>query len=179
MTVLGIILAFWNHIEDPPHHAELLAIGTVALCNLFWFIPWTVVHRRKGNKRMVLAGWILFTLCWIHFPCRYFHHPRFNASVWRASTNPNYSIAGLYPAHEAGYMVPDIIASEVCVGKTRSEIEAMLGPHVIPQSHLGYCSNDTCIGYFYSGQVLFDGCNKLMLCFKNDVCTHAGYCGCD
>jgi hypothetical protein len=179
MTVLGIVIAFWDHVEEPPHDAELLSIGTVALCNLLWLIPWTIVHRKKGDRRMVLAGWLLFALCWFHFPYRYFHHPRFDAELWRSSINFNHSIVGLYPAHKAGYMVPDIIESGVFVGKTKREVEEMLGPHKVPQDHLGYCGSENSIGYFYSGQVLFDGCDKLVISFTNDICTSASYCGCD
>lgn len=179
MTALGISIAFANNIEEPPHDGELLAIATVGACNLIWVIPWTIVQRRRGDRRMLIAGVVLFAVCWSHFLFRYFHHPGFDPATWKTAINWNHSIAGLFPAHEAGYMVPDIISSEVCVGKTKMEVKALLGPYYFPQRELGGCSSDTCIGYFYSGQVLFDGCDKLMLCFKNDICTHVGYCGCD
>lgn len=178
-TLLGIILAFANNIEEPPHDGALLAIGTVALCNLLWFVPWTIVQLRRGDKNKIMAGVVLFLLCWTHFPYRYFHHPGFDPEVWKSSTDTNYSYAGLCPAHRAGYMVPDIIASGVCEGKRLDEIEQLLGPEHFPLEYTGHRMNETAIAYLYSNGVLFDGCNKLILYFEEGFCVKAGYGGCD
>ncbi len=178
-TFLGIFLALASNIEAPPHDGELLAIGTVALCNLLWFVPWTIVQQRRGARNKVIAGVVLFLLCWLHFPLRYFHHPGFDTEVWKSSTDANYSYAGLYPAHRAGYMVPDIIASRVCIGKSLDQIEQLLGPEHFPVEYAGNLRNDTMIAYLYSNGVLFDGCNKLLLYFEKGICVKAGYGVCD
>jgi hypothetical protein len=178
MTGLGIFIALAGNIEEPPGKGELVAIASVAACNLLWSIPWVVVQRRRADRPMWWSGVLLFAVIWSPFVVRSFHHPRFDPATWKRSVDPGRSYAG-YPAHAAGYMVTDIIESEVCIGKTRSEIEEMLGSHYFPQSDLWALPGDTCIGYFYSDKILFDGCDKLLLCFERDVCVHAGYFGCD
>ena len=60
-------------------------------------------------------------------------------------------------------MVTDIIESRVCIGKTLR--------HQDPQKTFRF--------YFYSNKVLFDGCDKLGLCFENGICTSASFAGCD
>jgi hypothetical protein len=104
--------------------------------------------------------------------------PAFNAAKWRASVDPSRSYDG-NPAHRAGYMVPDIIQKELCVGMNLTQVEAILGTAHF-EFHFPYQDpGKTYLAYVYSNQVLFDGCDKLMLCFENGVCTSAGYGGCD
>jgi 4-amino-4-deoxy-L-arabinose transferase-like glycosyltransferase len=177
-TFLGIFLAFANNIEEPPHDGELLAIGTVALCNLLWFVPWTIIQHGRGDRNKVLAGLALFIACWIHFPYRYLVDPAFDAEVWIASTDHTYSYDGK-PAHRAGYMVPHIIQSELCVGRTLAQIEVILGTAHFDHRFPYQAPQKTYLAYFYSNKVLFDGCDKLLLCFENGICTSAGYGGCD
>lgn len=176
MTALGISMAFANNMEEPPHDGELLAIGTVALCNMFWFLPWTILQLRRQNRVMAIAGLVLYALCWLPFPIGYFHRPAFDPTTWKSALDRTYLyVDERYPAHKAGHMVPDIIESGICVGKTRSEIESLLG---IDHFHeIGLC--DSCFAYFYSGGGLFDGCNKLALRFEKGRCVSASFWGCD
>ncbi|QQR87329.1 MAG: hypothetical protein IPJ76_03655 [Flavobacteriales bacterium] len=46
-TFIGILIALALNIEEPPHDGELLSIGTVALGNALWFVPWTIIQQRR------------------------------------------------------------------------------------------------------------------------------------
>lgn len=176
LTFVGAFIALANNIEEPPYDGELLAIATVALCNLVWFVPWTTIQLRRKDNAMVIAGLILLGLCWLPFPVGYFHHPSFDPITWKSSFDyNNLYVDERYPAHKAGHMVPDIIESGMCIGKTKTEIESLLGTDHFHE--IGLC--DSCFAYFYSGGGLFDGCNKLALRFENGRCIGASFWGCD
>lgn len=178
MTGLGIFIALANNIEEPPRRGELIAIGTVAICDLLWLIPWIFIQLRRRDRRMVMSGVILFAVAWSPFLIRSFHHPRFDAAKWKRSINPT-AYYDEHPAYGAGYMVTDIIESGVCIGKTMPQIEELLGeghfnmhgPQEDPELNFQ--------AYYYTNKALFDGCDKLELRFEHGVCTSAGFAGCD
>ncbi|QQR87330.1 MAG: hypothetical protein IPJ76_03660 [Flavobacteriales bacterium] len=119
---------------------------------------------------------VLFGLCWLPFPFNYFYHPSFDQEEWKNSLDHNYMyVDERYPAHKAGNMVPDIIESGICLGKSRTEVEDLLGKDHFHE--VGLC--DSCFAYFYSGGGLFDGCNKLAFRFELGRCAGVSYWGCD
>ncbi len=173
---MGDFLAVAQHLEEPPYHGERFAIATVALCNMAWLIPWTI--RKRRNCTMVLLGVAVFCLCWLPFLVGHMYNPAFNADKWKSSLDEGYSYgteSQKYPAHRSGYMIPDLIESGVCIGKTEVEIEGLLGKDHFHE--IGLC--DSCFAYYYSGGGLFDGCNKLALRFEHGRCTSVGFWGCD
>ena len=178
MTCLGIFIALANNIEEPPRKGERMAVGTVVVCNLLWLIPWIIVQRRSRDRAMLRWGMLLFALIWSPFVVRSFHHPRFDSETWKRSVDPNRSYAG-YPAYGSGYMVTDIIESRVCIGKTLHQIEEILGTGHFEEPLRHQDPQKTFRFYFYSNKVLFDGCDKLGLCFENGICTSASFAGCD
>lgn len=174
MTLVGMFLAFAQYVEEPPEGAETLAIGTVALANSLWAIPVAKVHWSRGEWSAVRLVLLLFAVCWLPFVIMKFHDRPFDAEMWKGSLDHMHTY-GDHPAHNAGYMVPDIIHSGILIGKARAEVEQLLGPHWFHER--GMC--DSCIAYFYNGKVLFDGCDKLLVRFESGICVGCGYGGCD
>jgi hypothetical protein len=174
MTLIALFISFSYVIEAPPELAESIAIKYVALFNLVWMAPYSIKYIRQKNYKELRNCFITYVLIYVAFFYFVVYSPKFDDKKWRNEID-NATGYGNSKAHTNGKMVPDIIKSKILIGLSKVQVIEKLGKIYFT---LDVYSEDN-ICYYYTGSKFFDGCNKLVLKFKNEIFTEASYGGCD
>jgi hypothetical protein len=179
LTLAALFLTFINSVEAPPFVGENYAVLFVGLLNLLWLIPYSCFYIYKKDYTGLKRSIALYSIFFCPFVVKRFYNTPFNSEKWKAqiNTNRHYDI---YPAHANGDMVQYIIESKVLIGLSIEEIENKLGKNYYSDQWVDdFTEGKTRLFYFYSGGVLFDGCDKLMVIMKNNKCIETSFGGCD
>jgi len=102
------------------------------------------------------------------------YSPKFNSEIWKNSIDENI-IYGETPAHLKGEMVEDLIESKILIGKTKEQIESILGKNNFRED----VYQDDIIWYFFQSKNILEGCDKIYIVFNDKISLKAGIGGCD
>jgi hypothetical protein len=169
-TLAGLFIGWVHSIEEPREVGESSALIYAGLFHLLWFVPYIFLNKEKKYKQGIFILVIfLLPLVWINV-----YDASFDSGRWKSEIDYNRSYDGCY-YHTNGSMVADLIESKILIGCSVSEMEKVLG-------RVYFMRSDSVVtSYFfpYVSTNVYDGCDKVLVQFKNGKCFNVDYGGCD